>query len=129
METTKITKLEEIANEQRKIHLSRNDYNFKEEYGSTHPDAISDGDEKGKGENNGQIGSSEDIQARTSNIVKNTYQRDKGYGSTHPNAISDGDEKGKGENDNKVGSSVDIEKRTFSVAKNEYNIKKQYPDF
>ena len=89
----------------------------------------SDGDERGKGENNGNIGSSVDIQNRIDNVGRNTYNNQNGYSMVHPNAMSDGDEKGKGEVDGKVGSSIDIQTRTDVVARNKYNGSKGYPDF
>ena len=83
------TQLEILAEQYRREHLTKNTYVDKNEYSSNHPNAMSDGDEKGKNE----IGSSVDIQNRINNLVKNTYSEDNGYGSNHPNAMSDGDEK------------------------------------
>jgi len=122
------TQLEIIAEKERQTHLSRNSYLEKNGYGVTHENALSDGDEKGKGEN-GTIGSSIDIQARVNSLAKNPYSVNNEYNSKNPNALSDGDEKGKGELDGKVGTLTDIKSRTDVVARNKYNPSKGYPDF
>jgi hypothetical protein len=44
-----------------------------------HPNAMSDGDDRGKGENNGNVGSSIDIQTRTDVVARNKYNGSKGY--------------------------------------------------
>ena len=44
-----------------------------------HPNAMSDGDEKGKGEVDGKVGSSIDIQTRTDVVARNKYNGSKGY--------------------------------------------------
>jgi len=54
------TQLELLAEQYRKEHISRNSYDTNGQYNSNHPNANSDGDEKGKNE----IGSSVDIQNR-----------------------------------------------------------------
>jgi len=51
------TKLETIATAQRKVHLARNEYNHEDLYGSGNLNALANGDEKGKGEYEGQVGS------------------------------------------------------------------------
>ena len=128
-----MTELERIANEQRNVHLAKNEYNTKELYGPEHQNALSDGDKKGKGQEDesSTIGSSDDINARQSNIARNTYQKTKRYGPEHQNALSDGDEKGKGQEDENgtIGSLTDITERNFGVAKNKFNNKNQYPNF
>ena len=110
------TQLEIIAEKQRQEHLARNVYIDKNGYSTTHENALSTGDEKGKGETD-KIGSSTDIQTRISNIVKNTYSNQNGYGVNNPNALSDGDEKGKGETIT-IGSHTDINTRTELLSKN-----------
>ena len=47
------TQLEIIANKQRVEHLAKNEYNYGDLYGSSNTGALSDGDERGKGELNG----------------------------------------------------------------------------
>ena len=75
------TQLEIIANQQRIIHLAINDYKYTNEYSSTNKDAISDGDENGKGLNpsNGNVGSITDINNRTQSIARNNYNQNKSY--------------------------------------------------
>ena len=44
-----VTCLENRGMEERHVEIARNDYNIEDQYGPTHPDAISDGDPQGKG--------------------------------------------------------------------------------
>jgi hypothetical protein len=77
-----------IADLQRKSLIVKNDYKTVNPYSSVNPDAISDGDESGKGTGvfldtiNG--GSSVDIVERKSEIKINEYQPNKPY--TTPSA-------------------------------------------
>jgi hypothetical protein len=77
-----------IADLQRKSLIVKNDYKTVNPYSSVNPDAISDGDESGKGTGifldtiNG--GSSIDIVERKNEIKINEYQKDKPY--TTPSA-------------------------------------------
>lgn len=74
-----MSKLEEISLQYRKREEARNSYNKNKEFNAGHPNALSDGDEKGKGENNGSIGSSTDIKERKESQAKNKYNRNKEY--------------------------------------------------
>jgi hypothetical protein len=128
--TTKKTTLESIGDAQRTILISKNSYTYSDEYSSNHQNALSDGDEKGKGETDKGIGSKIDILTRRDNLTKNIYNNDmNGYGESNPNALSDGDERGKGELGNSIGSKTDINKRNESVVKNTFKETKPYPDF
>jgi len=98
-------------------------------YGVNHPNALSDGDDFGKGENNNQVGSQTDINNRLDNQARNIYSENNSYSLVHPNAISDGDEKGRAENNNSVGTSKDINERNQSIARNQYSGNSGYPDF
>jgi hypothetical protein len=77
-----------IADLQRKSLIVKNDYKTVNPYSSVNPDAISDGDESGKGTGifldtiNG--GSSIDIVERKNEIKQNEYQPNKPY--TTPSA-------------------------------------------
>ena len=123
--------LRQVANQERDGKLIPiNEYKPNSfEYSATNPNAISDGDEKGKGENGNDIGSSIDIQNRIDNVGRNRFNKENNYSSINKDALSDGDEKGKGELDGKVGSLTDIKSRTDVVARNKYNSSKRYPDF
>lgn len=57
----------------------RNKYKSTDEYRAGHPDAKSDGDELGKGENNGSIGGKTDIVQRVSQDAKNIFSKDNPY--------------------------------------------------
>jgi hypothetical protein len=108
-----------------------NRYTFENGYGINSKDAISDGDEFGKGQNqNGQVGSLTDINTRNQVMATNRYTENNGYGVTNVDAISDGDEFGKGQNQNgQIGSSTDINTRIKVVAINKFGENKKYPDF
>ena len=126
-----MSQLDNISDKFRTDSIARNSYTNKSGYSSMVPNAVSDGDEKGKGENAvGKIGSYSDIQNRTSSIARNTYNDKNGYGINHPNAISDGDDKGKGEgevaNGLKIGGKADIKARKDLLAKNTYKVNKGY---
>lgn len=75
--------LSQIAEQQRARLLPKNDYKDVNPYSSTNPDALSDGDEYGKGTGvflgtaNG--GSSVDVLERKNEIKINPYQYDKPY--------------------------------------------------
>ena len=68
-----MTKLDTISEKFRLDNITRNSYNDKSNYSSLNANALSNGDDKGKGENNGKIGSATDIINRTSNLTKNTF--------------------------------------------------------
>jgi len=74
-----MSKLEDYSAGFRKTNVARNPYNTNDEYNAGNPDALSTGDEQGKGEVNGQIGGATDIKERKKEIVKNKYNRDKEY--------------------------------------------------
>lgn len=123
--------LEQISKQYLNKELAINRYSFNNGYGIANPDAISDGDEFGKGENqNGQVGSKTDIMTRNETLARNRYSKNFGYGVSNPDAISDGDEFGKGQNENgQVGSASDIQNRIENVVKNKFTENKRYPDF
>ena len=75
--------LSEIAEAQRSKLIPRNDYKTVNPYSAVNPDALSDGDESGKGTGifldvvNG--GSSVDLMERKNSIKVNEYQPNKPY--------------------------------------------------
>lgn len=74
-----MSRLEEISKQYRKREVTRNDYDNNDQYAGTHPDALSDGDELGKGEKNGSIGSKTDIEQRKLAQAKNKYNLNRPY--------------------------------------------------
>jgi len=60
----------------------RNRYKTTDEYRAGHPDAKSDGDELGKGENNGQIGGKTDIVQRKVSQARNFFTPNNPYDSS-----------------------------------------------
>lgn len=78
-----MSKLEEMSVEYRNKLIAKNTYNTNDNYSTTHPNAISDGDNKGKGENNNSVGSLTDIQTRESLITKNKYNKNDPYNESN----------------------------------------------
>jgi hypothetical protein len=74
-----MSRLEDISKQYREREVVRNDHDFNDEYSGTHPDALSDGDEKGKGEKNGSVGSATDIKTREQQIVRNKFNNNRPY--------------------------------------------------
>jgi hypothetical protein len=74
-----MSRLEDISLPFRKKSIARNDYNENNKYEVGHPDALSDGDEKGKGEMNGQVGSATDIKIREKLMARNKFNRNREY--------------------------------------------------
>lgn len=79
-------KLTEIANVERNKLIVKNDYQqTADEYSVTNPDAIADGDSKGRGTGvfldvfNQGAGTKEDILERKSEIATNKYNFQNGY--------------------------------------------------
>lgn len=62
--------------------IAKNIYNKNDMYVDSHPNALSDGDEKGRGEVNGVIGTSTDIRKRDELIAKNMFNKNRQYGQT-----------------------------------------------
>jgi len=71
----------------RNNQIKRNTYNKNKDYNSSHPNALSTGDDLGKGENNGAIGSATDIATRNRNLSFNKYSRNKPYESVDEKPI------------------------------------------
>ena len=74
-----MSRLEEISEQFRKREIVRNDHDQNDQYSGTHPDALSDGDEKGKGDNNGQVGGLTDIKTREAQMVRNKFNVNRPY--------------------------------------------------
>ena len=83
-------KLSSIATAQRAILFPKNDYKTTNQYSSVNPDALADGDAKGKGTGgdldvyNQGAGAIQDILERKSEIVVNTFKPNAPY--TTPSA-------------------------------------------
>ena len=63
----------------RNREIVRNKYKTTNEYRASHPNALSDGDELGKGENNGSIGSATDVRERNIAEARNTFTKNNPY--------------------------------------------------
>lgn len=74
-----MSNLEKTSVEFRKKEVARNSYDNNDPYESGHANALSDGDELGKGEKNGQVGGATDIKARETAAAKNKYNIDRQY--------------------------------------------------
>jgi len=74
-----MSKLEEISGAYRKANITKNSYKNTDQYTAGHKNALSDGDELGKGENADSIGGATDIKCRESLITKNKFNKNKEY--------------------------------------------------
>lgn len=74
-----MSRLEDVSEQYRKREIARNDYDQNDIYDAGHDDALSTGDEAGKGEVNGQIGSATDIKKRGVLATKNKYTKNNEY--------------------------------------------------
>ena len=74
-----MSNLEKISVEFRKKEVARNDFDKNDAYELGHADALSDGDEHGKGEKNGQVGGATDIKSRETAAAKNKYNTNRQY--------------------------------------------------
>lgn len=77
-----MSKLEEVSLPFRNKLIASNDYDNNDQYVVSHADALSTGDEEGKGELNGKIGGLTDIKSRDAAIVKNKYNKNKEYNNS-----------------------------------------------
>jgi len=99
-------------------------YTFTDQYGASHPDTISDGDNRGRDPESqgGSIGTKIDIDVRNKQMAKNAdgYTYGDEYGASHPDTISDGDCKGRDPESQggSIGTNKDIEMRGRLMAKN-----------
>jgi len=74
-----MSRLEDVSLPFRKESIARNDYGSNDPYVAGHPDALSTGDEDGKGEVNGQVGGTTDIKTRECSIAKNKFNKNREY--------------------------------------------------
>ena len=74
-----MSKLETISVPFRKSNVARNTYDNNNFYNVSHSNAVSNGDEKGKGEVNGQVGGATDVKTREKLATKNKYNRNREY--------------------------------------------------
>lgn len=74
-----MSRLEDVSLPYRNKSLVRNDYSENSKYESGHADALSTGDEKGKGEVNGQVGGATDIKMRDKLVTKNKFNKNREY--------------------------------------------------
>ena len=74
-----MSRLEDVSLQYRTCTVAKNDYGNNDQYTLGHPDALSTGDEDGKGEVNGQVGGATDIKKRETLVAKNKFNRNKEY--------------------------------------------------
>ena len=74
-----MSRLLENSEGYRKNLLTKNTFDKNGEYNTNHKNALSDGDEFGKGENNGQVGGATDIVKRKELLTKSIYSSNKEY--------------------------------------------------
>lgn len=74
-----MSRLLENSEEYRQRNKSRNTFTSEDDYNTGHPDALSDGDEMGRGQVNNQVGTSTDIRKREELATKSMYNKNKPY--------------------------------------------------
>ena len=74
-----MSKLEDISVPFRKCEIAKNTYDNNDPYTGGHSNALSNGDELGKGETNGQAGGATDIKARETMLAKNCFNKNREY--------------------------------------------------
>jgi hypothetical protein len=74
--------VKQIADELRDPMLATNEYQANNAFGVNHPNALADGDDKGKGENNGLIGSLTDRAERARQTAINKFNSANTYKAT-----------------------------------------------
>lgn len=63
----------------REQNVVRNTYNENDKYEVGHPNALSDGDELGKGLLNNEVGSATDIKLRETSFARNIFNKNREY--------------------------------------------------
>lgn len=74
-----MSRLLENSKQYRDELLAKNVFDNNDPYNINNSRALSDGDEFGKGENNGSVGSATDIQTRDELLTKNLYDKNNPY--------------------------------------------------
>jgi len=74
-----MSRLEDVSLPFRKKAVARNDYDENDKYEAGHANALSTGDEKGKGEVNQQVGGSTDIKTRETSMARNKFNKNREY--------------------------------------------------
>ena len=74
-----MSRLLENSPQYRDTHIARNIFDKNDNYNVAHPNALSDGDEWGKGLLNGQVGGLTDIKSKERMLVKNMYNQNNPY--------------------------------------------------
>lgn len=78
-----MSELSKIAEIERAKQIAKNDYNLATKpYNSSNPDALSDGDNKGKDGVGENVGSKEDIDSRKVQLARNKYSTNNPYGQS-----------------------------------------------
>jgi hypothetical protein len=73
------SKLKAFADAERPQQIKYNIYSGSNAYGPNHKNALSDGDEKGRGLFNGSIGTRTDILTRNANMGSNIFNKNNVY--------------------------------------------------
>ena len=74
-----MSRLEDVSLPFRKKAVARNEYDENDKYEAGHSNALSTGDEKGKGEVNQQVGGATDIKTRETSIARNKFNKNREY--------------------------------------------------
>lgn len=74
-----MSRLLENSEQYRRANKARNTYTDNDDYNSGHPNALSDGDEKGRGQQQNQVGTRTDIGKREELATKNIFNKNNPY--------------------------------------------------
>lgn len=78
-----MSRLETISKPFRDTLLSKDIFTDKKPYEQSHSRAVSNGDEHGKGDNGGSVGSKTDMIQKAKLVTKNKYNSNKPYDSSN----------------------------------------------
>jgi hypothetical protein len=74
-----MSRLEDMSIQFRKNLVAKNTYDINDPYSGGHENALSNGDDLGKGELNGEVGGATDIKVRKTLIAKNEFNENNQY--------------------------------------------------
>lgn len=78
-----MSRIEKRSKSTREALLAKNIFNTGSEYNVSHVNALSDGDEHGKGEKSGSIGGITDIKMRKTLLARNMYNSGSEYNASN----------------------------------------------
>jgi len=74
-----MSRLLENSDEYRQRNKARNTFTSEDDYNTGHPNALSDGDERGRGQQQNQVGTATDIRKREELATKSMFNKNNPY--------------------------------------------------